>query len=128
MPHYSLVFDNPVIEFNTSLQIGDMVYFVPAPLFGTSGFNMGDLSNLTVIGVLEEINSPFYPTANLLVNSGTTTLNVLPNQGDFIMFSKDNKANLSSLLGYVAEARFENNSKHKAELFSVGAEVSESSK
>ena len=45
-----------------------------------------------------------------------------------IMFSKENKANLGSLLGYVAEVEFTNNSKEKAELFSIGAEVSESSK
>ena len=44
------------------------------------------------------------------------------------MFSKENEANLGSLLGYVAEVEFTNNSKEKAELFSIGAEVSESSK
>ena len=46
----------------------------------------------------------------------------------FIMFSKDNKANLSSLLGYYAEIQFVNNSSTKAELFSVGADVFISSK
>ena len=112
MPHYSLVFDNPVIEFNTSLQIGDIVYFVPAPALG--GFNMGELDNITRIGVLEEINSPNFPIANLLVDSGAIALNTLPNPGDFIMFSKDNQANLNSLLGYVAEVKFENNSVCKA--------------
>ena len=44
------------------------------------------------------------------------------------MFSKDNKANLSSLLGYYAETKFVNNSTEEAELFSVGTEVFESSK
>ena len=46
----------------------------------------------------------------------------------FIMFSKDNKVNLSSMLGYYASVTFKNDSKEKAELFSVGSEVSESSK
>ena len=44
------------------------------------------------------------------------------------MFSKDNKANLTSLTGYYAKARFENNSKEKAELFAVSSEIVVSSK
>ena len=48
--------------------------------------------------------------------------------GDFIMFSKDNKANLNSLLGYYAETTFINDSPEKAELFAVSTEFSESSK
>ena len=43
-------------------------------------------------------------------------------------FVKDKKANTTSLLGYYAEAKFVNNSIDKAELFSVGSEVTESSK
>jgi len=48
--------------------------------------------------------------------------------GQFIMFSKDNKANLSSILGYYAEVEFVNTSKDEGELFSVGADMFESSK
>ena len=46
----------------------------------------------------------------------------------FIMFSKDNKANMSSLLGYYASVEFRNNSTDKAELFNVGTVFTESSK
>ena len=49
-------------------------------------------------------------------------------QGSFIMFSKDNKVNLSSVLGYYASATFRNDSTEKAELFNVGADIFESSK
>tara|TARA_R100001463_G_scaffold38488_1_gene82433 strand:- start:693 stop:1526 length:834 start_codon:yes stop_codon:yes gene_type:complete len=49
-------------------------------------------------------------------------------QGSFIMFSKDNKVNLSSGLGYYASATLRNDSPDKAELFNVGADVFESSK
>ena len=49
-------------------------------------------------------------------------------QGSYIMFSKDNKANMSSMLGYYASVEYRNNSTTKAELFNVGAEVFESSK
>ena len=48
--------------------------------------------------------------------------------GSFIMFSKDNKVNLSSVLGYYASVTLKNDSKDKAELFNVGADVFESSK
>ena len=51
-----------------------------------------------------------------------------PSQGDYIMFGKSNVVNSSSLLGYYAEVKFVNNSHQKAELFSVGSEISESSK
>ena len=51
-----------------------------------------------------------------------------PNIGDFIMFSKDNKVNLSSALGYYAEVKLKNNSEEKAELFAVGTDFVESSK
>jgi len=46
----------------------------------------------------------------------------------FIMFSKDNKANMSSILGYYASTEFRNNSTDKAELFNVGTVFTESSK
>ena len=44
------------------------------------------------------------------------------------MFEKDKQVNSSSLIGYYAEVKFVNNSTEKVELFSIGAEVSESSK
>ena len=53
---------------------------------------------------------------------------VLPTIDDFIFFSKDNKANLSSILGYYALVEFINDSKTEGELFSVGCDMFESSK
>ena len=49
-------------------------------------------------------------------------------ENSFIMFSKDNKANMSSILGYYASAQFRNDSLDEAELFSVGVDIFESSK
>lgn len=80
-----------------------------------------------------------------LTTPGTTTLEVEVTPGDmtsyfnsgcapcvtsssFLLFSKDNDANLSSMLGYYAEARFKNSATGPVELFSVGSEVSQSSK
>ena len=50
------------------------------------------------------------------------------NPDNRIFFSKDNKVNLTSLLGYFASTKFVNTSPTKAELFSVGCEIAESSK
>ena len=44
------------------------------------------------------------------------------------MFSKPNTFNTSSLKGYYAEIRLDNNSTKKVELFAVGSEITQSSK
>ena len=44
------------------------------------------------------------------------------------MFEKDKQVNSSSLIGYYANVKLINDSKGKIELFSLGSEVSESSK
>ena len=46
----------------------------------------------------------------------------------FLLFSKDNDANLSSMLGYYANVGFKNFSSSQVELFSVNTEVTQSSK
>ena len=46
----------------------------------------------------------------------------------FILFTKNNNINSSSLLGYYADVKFENDSLEKIELFSVGSEITQSSK
>ena len=63
---------------------------------------------------------------DLDVGSGPVLLS--PSVGSFISFAKDKKANTSSLLGYYMSVNFVNDSKEKAELFSVGSEIVESSK
>jgi hypothetical protein len=58
------------------------------------------------------------------INDGGTA----PNPKDYIMFVKNQAVNTSSLLGYYADVKFENNAMEKVEMFSVGSEVAESSK
>ena len=99
MPNITITFSFPI---NVSVQVGDTAYYT---------------SNTTPLGT--HIHSDWDP-------SPATAL--YPNSDDFIMFSKDNKANLSSLLGYYAEVKFVNNSPDEAELFSVGTEIFGSSK
>jgi hypothetical protein len=50
-----------------------------------------------------------------------------PINNDFLMFSKYDQTD-GDLLGYYAEATFINNSIEKAELFSVGSEITINSK
>jgi hypothetical protein len=58
----------------------------------------------------------------------TSNLYDLPTTNDYVFFSQDNAINLSSLVGYFAEAKIRNNSTEFAEMFSLSAGVVESSK
>jgi len=44
------------------------------------------------------------------------------------MFAKASEINLSGLVGYYSQVELRNNSREKAEIYSVGAEVTASSK
>jgi hypothetical protein len=113
----TLTFSGPL---NTSCQIGDTAYYVPT---GTSGGFSINSSAVVEIGIITAIggtvSAPTITIAVQLVN---------PPNGAFILFSKDNKANLSTALGYYAEVKFKNNSTTTSELFSVGVDIFESSK
>ena len=126
MANITLTFDN----INNSLQVGDMMYYSN---LGTniSGIDSTELSNTYLIGPVVSIidNSIADPTQTdwtIIVNHNTS--NPGPVAGDYISFVKDTIVNISSLVGYYARARFVNDSRIKAELFSVGSETSESSK
>lgn len=130
-------------SMNVSVQVGDIAYcsFYPNSV---GGFGHSTLSNTkklgTIIGVnVENVNVGLDPTANnpsphsinIIVEYDTTILseefwtNIVPDA--FISFAKEKKINTSSLVGYYADAKFINDSKEKAELFSVGSEIIESS-
>lgn len=122
----TLTFSSPL---NTSLQIGDLVYYTPT---GTSGgFPTANLGSVISFGVVSAISNPLgIGNAPILVSVYyDETSGVLPpDDDDYIMFGKDKTINSSSLIGYYAEVAFVNNSNVKAELFAVGSEVAESSK
>ena len=103
---------------NESLQIGDTCYYISeAPL---GGFDVSNTA-VTEIGLVILIDPVQY------VVKCTTNVPAPPN-GAFIFFSKDNKANMSNMLGYYAKVRMRNNSNEKFELFKVNADYTESSK
>tara|TARA_R110002072_G_scaffold197427_2_gene355091 strand:+ start:8169 stop:8528 length:360 start_codon:yes stop_codon:yes gene_type:complete len=113
----TLNFTHPL---NESLQIGDVVYYSNTNSSG--GFSTVLTTNTTEFGVVNSID----PSGIIKVVHDVSIM--APATSDYITFAKDKQVNSSSLIGYYAEAKFINNSKEKAELFSVGSEVSESSK
>ena len=103
-------------NINSSLQIGDTLYYVTLS-------NDLPLSEANVdpilIGRVVEIDGNSIETEETAAT---------PSAGDFLMFVKNNKVNTSGLKGYYAKARLELQTASVGKLFSVSAEVSESSK
>ncbi len=112
-----LTFNN---NLNTSLQIGDVVYYCPVSSLG--GFNSN--SNEDQITKLGTVLSIFENTIQVTLESNT----LAPNANDYIFFSKDNIVNLNSVLGYFASVKMVNDSTEKAELFSISLGTDLSSK
>ena len=126
MPIVTLTFNH---EINTSVQVGDKAYYVFTSPIGSVPHESADREDIREIGPIESIISN--PNSSTITCDMTNYLSSLygpPVMGDFIMFSKDNKVNLSSLLGYYSEVEFRNNSTDEAELFSVATDFVESSK
>ena len=114
-------------DMNASVQVGDIVYYSSNPS-NIGGFLRSTLLNTQKLGEIVGGNNIYTPITNnsITVNYGNGELPSLANA--FISFAKDKKVNTSSLLGYYADVKFVNDSKKKAELFSVGSEITESSK
>ena len=118
-----LTFENPI---NVSAGVGDMIYAVDQSIFDSIGVN-------NLAGVIDSIPNKFEimmdDTYGQLLDGNGNLINYGDiSEDDFIMFQKNNQVNVSSLNGYYAQARLENASSNKAELFSLGSEVTMSSK
>ena len=118
----TLTFSAPL---NTSCQIGDTAYYVTTTSSG--GFTINS-NNVNEIGTIKAITGATTSTPAIVIS--TNISNNLHGATKFVLFSKDNKANLSSILGYYMSIKFENNnaSTDEAELFSVGVDTFDSSK
>jgi len=108
---------------NTSLQIGDTIYFIPGSTILQAG-GLGYSNDISfnssyVVGVLSSFTGSTITIDNV-INS--------PSVDDFIMFSKDKNANNTSLIGYYAEVKLKNNRTDAADLFSLSSEITQSSK
>ena len=114
-------------KINISAQVGDNVYAVnKAQITETGDFKQADLSVCKFVGVIISIkNTDTEKRINVFQDLVT---NYTPQIDSFMMFSKNKQVNTSGISGYFAEVEFKNNSKTHAELFSVGSQVSLSSK
>ena len=112
-------------SINISAQVGDIVFFTSAANNGQQlgGFDDSDVSNTSVLGSIISISQGV-----IIVSYDNNIVTSTPVEGDFISFVKDKRINTSSLLGYYASVNFVNDSTGKVELFSVGSDISESSK
>ena len=114
---------------NASCQVGDTAYYVSTNPQLDGGFTTNGANSIVEIGQIREI-TPFNGSVALVkcMTDLPSTGGLAANEEPFILFSKDNKANLSSVLGYYADVKMVNNSTTEAELFSVGVDYFESSK
>ena len=134
MPIVTLTFNH---EINTSTQVGDKAYYVNTSPVGTANtwastttpHDSADREDIREIGVIETIDSDqSLSIVTIDMPNSLSSLYGPPQDGDFIMFSKDNKVNLASLVGYYSTVKLRNNSKDMAELFNVNSDFTESSK
>ena len=135
MPNVTLSFNH---DINASVQVGDIAYYTFTPPFpgqtpGTNGnwaaattpHETNTRESVRMIGPIISITQT---TITCNMPSSLAAQYGPPEDNDFIMFSEDNKVNLSSLLGYYCLTQFRNNSTEKSELFTVAADFIESSK
>ena len=122
MPNITVTFS---FDLNESVQLGDTLHYVNPTNDTLKG---GDVIPFNNDGIIEvgEITTVNYATNTIVADIQNST--ALPTGTSFFLFSKDNRANMASLLGYYAEIEFTNNSTEKAELYSAGSEIFESSK
>jgi len=102
--YYDLSFTSAI---NTSLQVGDVIYFVDVSA-GNALKLLGDVLSVTGLTVRAEWDD--------------TAANE-PQDGDFILFAKNGNVNTSGLIGYYAEAEFTSTGGTKKELFAVNSEI-----
>jgi len=111
---------NQAIQEDTT----DVLYYADTSTYTFSDTSTVDYANAFIrLGPITGVNY-----ANKQVTCDVASNTVLPASNDFLFFSKDNRANMASLLGYYAEVEVKNNSTEKAELFAMGSEIFESSK
>ena len=116
MSTITLTFVNPI---NSSVQIGDTAYYCDLTTSGSS--YIANKEDIIKIGTINTVNNN---QMTCLMETGITP----PTTDSFILFSKDNVANLSGVRGYFSEVEIRNNSTEEAEMFGIGCDIFESSK
>ena len=125
MPLIVLRFNRPL---NVSVQVNDVAYFSNPDQVGVAGNPQGGpWAGTTTPHLKNDQNEIIKVRVNSVLGSFNQYFADL-RPSSFIMFSKDNKANMANMLGYYASIEYRNNSTDKAELFATGVDVHESSK
>ena len=109
-----LNFNTPI---NSSLQVGDMLYYTAPPINSITG---KPLPAGEVVSIDRSVGYIEYSSSDYSMPQPTTD--------DFILFSKPIQIEESSLKGYYADVTFTNRSTKRAELFAVSSEIALSSK
>ena len=129
-------FELTLPHLNVSLQVGDLILARPtvtqvgsidSQVGGTSTSSSVDTNVQHVVGVLRRITDLGNGDWSLEVDDTVGKFQYTPAEGDFIMLSKYDQT-VGEVIGYYAEAKFVNNSREKAEIFSVGSEITINSK
>lgn len=125
---------------NNSLKIGDSLYFCEhnVSFYGWQGaaaqydeesnphVKIGSITSISDSSIT--VDSPTLKKIDLPGGVYYDTTGYQNPENYFLFFSKNNAIELTRLKGYYASVKFVNNSKEKAELFNVGAEIVRSSK
>ena len=115
-------------KINESVQVGDELHWTQFNVVTGEGMPLANSD----IGIITGIGEKYVEVGgeiNGVVQAATVP--VFSADVMFFMFRKpayNGHTNTSSLKGYYAEVEFANNSTSKQELFTVGSEVTESSK
>ena len=125
MASITVNFPNPL---NVSVQIGDNLYY-NVPVNNQGGTNHPSDATGTapiLMGVVTSITPWNGTVARVTVG---TMLNPTPAVTPvYWFFSKDNNANLTSLIGYYAEVELRNNSSTASEIYQITADAFDSSR
>jgi hypothetical protein len=138
----STSYDEDLSSMNTSMEPGDIAYYIRSVPGGSGGFDthamgekivkigkiksagwVGGVTRKFIVTCITDLSVDEYP-----VGQSDCSESGCNNKGDFIFFVKDRGVEEASLVGYYGEFKFTNNSRQKAELFATSCEVSESSK
>ena len=130
MAEYNIRFSKKI---NKSLQVNDYVYAISTGATTVSATDLvgrvSDVRNTNFIADTDDNNGNAITTGVFDNQNPPQEIALkVPSAGDFIMFRKDNRVNNCSLKGYYAEVTLTNTDVNKKELFSLGSEITESSK
>ena len=129
MAEITLQFNYPI---NESCQAGDIAYYQNTANQGGYTVSQPNVEpvEIGVIKKIENIDNTNDGNFNLTELTCEISVSTIPPNtwSSFIFFSKDRRVNESAILGYYGEAKFENNSREKAELFSATCEATGNSK